>query len=334
MTEHEPPPMNPLPWQSDVWAHFTQARRNDRLPHALLLAGPQGIGKHALANAMAALLLCEAADAHIACGQCRGCRLRAAGSHPDGRWLSPEEGGSGILRIEAIRELSEFSQRTSQFNAYRVAVVAPAEAMNRAAANALLKTLEEPPAGMCLILVSHQPARLPATVRSRCQTYRLGIPPRARARAWLEEMGSGQAERLLDLCGGAPLLATRLAEADALDAYLSLAGDLADVVSGRANPVTRAQAWQASGAAQLTTMMQRLVLQVARAQAVGRDDEVAPAITTLAQRIPATTLHALNARLLRLQAAAEQPLSKELSVEALFLLWRKPKAIQEVPESL
>ncbi len=313
-----------LPWQSAQWARFQQARAADRMPHALLLAGPRGTGKGQLAEAIAARLLCEHPDADRACGSCRGCHLLAAGSHPDFRRIMPEEGGSGILRIEPIRDLAEFSQRTSQFNAARVALLSPAEALNRAAANALLKTLEEPPPGMCLILVSHETTRLPATVRSRCQTYRMGLPSRQAATQWLADEGIEGGDRLLDLAGGAPLFARALAAEEGLARHQALADDLCGVLEGHQDPVERAAHWQTTGATELARMMQRLTVRIARAHVTGGADRPEPAIKRLAGHLPAPALHALNARLTRLRAAGEQPLSRELAPEALFLLWRNP----------
>lgn len=321
---------NPLPWQSPAWQRFIRTVADRRVPHAILLAGPAGIGKTALSRLMAAQLLCETPGATEPCGHCRGCRLRYAGSHPDARQLVPEEGGSGILKIEGIRQLVDFSQRTSQYSGYRVARLLPAEAMNRAAANALLKTLEEPPAGVCLILVSHQPSRLPATIRSRCQIYRLGLPPREESLEWLKTHGIENAAAVLDLAGGAPFLARQLAEQQAVDQDRALLNALAGIISGRVDPTATAADWREMGARALAVMMQRIALRLARAQARPVTADAEPDITAIARQLPPAALHVLAARLNRLRAASEQPLSRELSTEALFLLWRNSSAIHEV----
>ncbi|QGM21588.1 DNA polymerase III subunit delta' [Spiribacter sp. 2438] len=322
----------PLPWQRQAWQRFIQTVVDGRVPHAILLAGPAGIGKTTLSHLMAAQLLCETPGATEPCGHCRGCHLRHAGSHPDARLLVPEEGGSGILKIEAIRQLVDFSQRTSQYSGYRVARLLPAEAMNRSAANALLKTLEEPPASVCLLLVSHQPSRLPATIRSRCQIFRLGVPPRAESLQWLKTQGIANAAEVLDLAGGAPFLARQLAEHQAVDQDQALLTALAGIVSGRVDATATAADWRETGARPLAVMMQRITLRVARAQAGSATPGAQPAITAIAKRLPPAALHALAGRLNRLRAASEQPLSRELSAEALFLLWRNSSAIQEVTD--
>lgn len=205
-----------LPWQHDA-ARAALAGRA-RWPHALLLTGREGIGKRMLALEFARALLCEAARADgSACGECPGCRYVAAHQHPDLRVVEPvevdDEGAATPvpwITVAHIRALIEWAQLTSHRRMAKVAVIAPAERMNAAAANALLKTLEEPPAGTYLLLVSHQPGRLPATVRSRCRVLAAPFPEPEVARAWLAEQGVGEPDALLSQAGGAPLAALAL----------------------------------------------------------------------------------------------------------------------------
>ncbi len=185
-----------LPWQVDT-ARAELARRAS-WPHALLLHGPRGIGKHALALQFAQALLCETSRGDgLACGMCAGCRYAVAGQHPDLMRLEllvvdPEEDtlqAVDAIAIDRVRALTDFVQLTSHRQRAKVAVIAPAERMNAAAANALLKTLEEPPAGTFLILVSDQPGRVPATLRSRCRLLAAPVPTWAEACAWLAAEG-------------------------------------------------------------------------------------------------------------------------------------------------
>jgi DNA polymerase-3 subunit delta' len=219
--------------------------RLDRLPHAILLHGPRGVGKLTLAETMAQFLLCEHKElAQRPCGKCDGCRWYLAGNHPDFRRLEPEaiakvppqaeeEEGSEpaparrtkqpslFILIEQIRELAGFLNLRSHRGALRVALVHPAEDLYPNAANALLKGLEEPPAGAIFILVSHRPSRLLPTVRSRCVPIPVPIPPREVALAWLGAQGVQNAERWLAFAGGAPLQALDYAaEASAWDRLL------------------------------------------------------------------------------------------------------------------
>jgi DNA polymerase III subunit delta' len=203
------------------------AGRLERLPHALLVYGPRGVGKLALAERMAQLLLCEGKKRP--CGACDGCRWFLAGNHPDFRRLEPEalarepapESEEGPTRktkqpsieikVDQVRELASFLYTGSHRGRLRVALAHPAEDMNENAANALLKGLEEPPAGAVFILVSHRPARLLPTIRSRCVAIPVGIPPRRQALEWLAAQGVQDAERWLAYAGGAPLRAVELA---------------------------------------------------------------------------------------------------------------------------
>jgi DNA polymerase-3 subunit delta' len=198
------------------------ARRVERLPHALLLFGPRGVGKLALAERMGQLLLCEG-EGRKPCGSCDACRWFLAGNHPDFRRLEPEslapvreeeeaparrpKQPSIEIKVDQVRELADFLYVGSHRGRLRVALVHPAEDMNENASNALLKGLEEPPAGAMFILVSHRPAQLLPTIRSRCVGVPVAIPPRDAALEWLSAQGVKDATRWLAYAGGAPLRA-------------------------------------------------------------------------------------------------------------------------------
>jgi len=199
----------PLPWQREHWNRLNRQLQGDRLPHALLLAGLEHSGTEQLALALARLLLCQQPGGGFNCGTCHSCELSASGSHGDFRWLQPEE-KSRVIKIEQVRDLVSFITKTASFSARKVAVLAPAESMNLNAANALLKSLEEPGENTYLILVSRQLQGLPATIRSRCQIARLPAPSEDEALSWLQQVTGAareECQRLLALCDGMPLLA-------------------------------------------------------------------------------------------------------------------------------
>jgi len=214
--------MNAYPWHRDAWRGLTAAP--ERLPHALLLHGPAGVGKRSFALALARWLLCKSPTAEGGCGTCPACNWFEQGAHPDFRLIEPEaeaaEAGSAekkggrAITIQAIRELGEFIALAAHQGGWRVVVLQPAEALNAAAANALLKTLEEPPANVLLILVAHQPRRLPATVRSRCRKLVLPLPAATEAAAWLAGQGVETPASPLAEAGGAPLLALDCADVE------------------------------------------------------------------------------------------------------------------------
>ncbi len=199
----------------------------DKLPHALLLHGAQGVGKLALAERFAQLLLCEKrGQGTQPCGACEGCRWFLGGNHPDVRFLEPEtlarhqpaaeegeeekakEGkASNQIKIDQTRALGDFVHVVSHRGGRRVAIIHPAEDMNTATANSLLKILEEPPASALFLLVSHRPARLLPTIRSRCVPVPVPLPEAKAAAAWLAGQGVRTPERWLAFAGGAPLRA-------------------------------------------------------------------------------------------------------------------------------
>src|SRR3569623_1075285 len=130
-----------LPWQEETWARLLAARRAGRLPHALLLTGPQGKGKQRFAENRLTGMLCEAPGVDgCACGVCRGCQLRAAGNHPDYRQLTPPEEGK-VIGVDQVRELIQYVALTPQYGRYKIALIHPADKLNIYAANSLLKTL-------------------------------------------------------------------------------------------------------------------------------------------------------------------------------------------------
>lgn len=209
------------PWNRPLWDRLTRAR--ERLPHALLLHGMVGVGKRQLALSLAEWLLCERPLGGSACGQCRSCNWLAQGGHPDLRIVEPRtedaeadkpKRGRQMIVVGDVREATEMLALSSHQGGWRVVLIQPAEAMNPAAANALLKTLEEPPPRVMLILVSHQPRRLPPTVLSRCHRLAVPRPDPSVAMAWLEDHPLADAEGLLLEAGGAPLLALEHADAD------------------------------------------------------------------------------------------------------------------------
>ncbi|MDF1764089.1 MAG: DNA polymerase III subunit delta', partial [Oleibacter sp.] len=202
--------MNVLPWQQDAWQGLVQRRNNNGMPHATLVTGAAGIGKHHLSLVVAQWLLCQKPTNDGACHQCHSCHLWNAGNHPDFILCEPEE-GSRQIRIDIIRRVNAFIAQTPQISPCQVVVMRPVEVMNTNAANALLKTLEEPAGESFLLLETERFGSVLPTIRSRCQRLTLGLPPIELALQWLLSQGvvDTDARHALQRCQGAPLKALR-----------------------------------------------------------------------------------------------------------------------------
>ena len=216
-------------WHKAAWHNFAQRRLGGQMPHALMLTASPGLGLQEFAEQARASLLCVLPLASAqACEKCRSCVARHAGSHPDNCAIHPEEGKVSI-GIDQIRLAAERLAKTPQAGGFQVAVIEPAHAMTVAAANALLKTLEEPARDTVLILVSEQPGKLLPTVLSRCQRLHLTRPSKSEAMAWLTASGKAKNANLelaLDIAADAPFLAAELLDKGAVQSYKGLSDAL------------------------------------------------------------------------------------------------------------
>jgi DNA polymerase-3 subunit delta' len=224
----------PLPWQLELWSRREHQLSCDQMPHALLLSGTRHIGKERFALALARCLLCGDPVDGMNCGTCHACELSARGSHGDLRWLAPED-TSRVIKIDQVRDVVEFSTKTASFGQRKVIVLAPADTLNANAANALLKSLEEPAEDTYLILVCHRLHAVPATIRSRCQIVRLAQPTRTASLEWLDSFTGerGESERLLALGEDRPLLAASLYRDGGADLLAAQQAALVELLAGR-----------------------------------------------------------------------------------------------------
>jgi len=249
------------PWQEEIFARAARALAEDKLGHALLLSGPPDLGKREVAEAIAARLLCKSprVDGH-ACGECRACRLlplqtqglASAQLHPDLQrvGLEPNDKGDKLrteITVDQVRRLGQWFALTPAFGGAQVALVDPADLMNTSAANALLKTLEEPAPGRFLLLVTSRPGRLPATIRSRCQRLEFRLSPPEQARAWLAAQGfdGRRVEAALSAARGNPGQAARWLREGGLELREAVAHSLDALGAGRSSALEAAQAWLA-----------------------------------------------------------------------------------------
>ena len=217
------------PWLTSGYGQLSHLIAEDRLPHALLLSSGGGLGIQSLAEALAETLLCLSPNrvegALHACGACKSCLLGRSGNHPDYRVVTHREGKKQIA-VDDERLAMQFLQQTAQQGHQKVLVITPAESLNKASANALLKSLEEPPPGTYLILLSDRPASLLATIRSRCFKQTIAIPDHDTSHTWL----SGKIQDpdtvnvLLSVCNDRPCEALEFFNRGSLDVRIKRKG--------------------------------------------------------------------------------------------------------------
>lgn len=225
--------LTPYLWQQAQWHRLTSISDSGSLPHALLFDGPEGTGKSHFSRVFAQRALCKQPTETGPCGECKDCQLIKADTHPDFYVVEPEE-KSRYIKIDQIRSLTDSLQQTAQQGGMKVAILHPAEALNENAANALLKTLEEPSEHTLLILVCHSASRLMATIRSRCQRFSFPIPSSEDAIDWLKPLATGHDPFvLLKSAAGAPIKAKQLLEGDGLERIQQVRSQLGDVAEGR-----------------------------------------------------------------------------------------------------
>jgi DNA polymerase-3 subunit delta' len=233
------------PWQDSLWQQLAGRAQH---AHAYLLHGPAGIGKRALAERLMARLLCQRPAGLEACGECKSCLLLKAGSHPDNYILEPEEADKAI-KVDQVRDLVSFVVQTAQLGGRKVVLIEPVESMNINAANALLKSLEEPSGNTVLLLVSHQPSRLLPTVKSRCVQQACPLPSEAMSQAWLAkalpDCTEEERAELLTLAAGSPLAAVTLQAQGVRDQRAQVVEGVKKLLKQQQSPTQLAEGWNA-----------------------------------------------------------------------------------------
>ncbi len=252
-----------LPWHDALLSRFRQLADKGELAHALLLVGETGIGKKECLYSLASSLLCEEGPL-LVCRHCHSCQLLAAETHPDIHYLVPEEGKAGIT-IDTVRAVVEKINQTAQVAARKVILVPDAERFNRAAANALLKSLEEPPPETFFLLSSALAGRLPSTIRSRCQIHALNSPTREQSRAWLQTHAGDQAaiDELLSYWPGKPLLVAQQGQ-QWLERGAALQTAVSATLAGKGTPGKLAKQLSGYSLSDICADYYRLLLEMGR----------------------------------------------------------------------
>ena len=320
------------PWQLAQWQSLL--RRKATLPHALLLKGPEGTGKLDFARKLAQAAACESSAADgAACGRCQSCRWFGAGTHPDYREMVPEamraddaEKARGEGRkprediiVEEVRALADFVNLTAHTGTGKTIVIYPAERLNRNAANALLKSLEEPPASVRFVLVAHRASCLPPTVISRCQQVALGAPQAGEAASWLREQGVAEPSLSLAQTGNAPLAAAKL---DAPEYWARRQALLKALAPREIDPLGLAERIRDYPLPLLLGWLQRWAYDLLSMKSIGRvryNPDFEPTLAALAQHLAAPDIARFLRELVGEQRNVAHPLNPRLYIERLLL---------------
>jgi DNA polymerase III subunit delta' len=308
-------------WLEPPMQRLRGAYAAGRLPHALLIHEAPGAGGGWLAAWVARMVLCSS-PAEAPCGRCGACQRALQGQHPDLALVGPLE-ASAQIRIEQVRELAAELALTAHQGGYKVAILSPADGMNRFAANALLKTLEEPPRGTLLILVATQPSRLPATILSRCQRVRVPAPEPAEAIAWLEATrGPGEWKQVLAVLGAAPMAAAAADPAAVVTIAEEVRRGLEEVSTGGGDPAATAERWAKSELPLRLACVENWLTERIRGNAGGRGvfTEVRPGAHPgrHGDSLDLRQLFALLDVVRELKSSLDAPINRGLALESLL----------------
>lgn len=322
---------SPYPWQRPLWQGLMERVAQQRLPHAILLTGSVGIGKRHLADCLAHSLLCDSRRQDgTACGQCRSCLLLAAGSHPDYLRLEPEEEGKGI-GIDKVRSLAGFQSLKSQYSRGQVIQIQPADSLNINAANALLKTLEEPSGDTTLILATDRPMSLLATIRSRCQLITLRPAFGEESEAWLRnklQHTELYSDSLLSMSGGSPLRALHWAENGELEWREARCAELQALERDERSAVALAQGWYDIGTERILPWFYGVVLDLLRLKQIPQaaplsNPRLHQQLHSLADKVDLVFLQQLGERMHEWMRLMRGQINQQLLLEELLLAWKQ-----------
>jgi DNA polymerase III subunit delta' len=273
-----------LPWHQEAWELLQHQRLKQQVPNALLITGVPGVGKHFFAQQWAQSLLCEQPQVQgMACGKCISCRLFQGGTHSDFLQLSSSE-EQQTIKIDDIREIIELNQKTTNFGSWKVMILQNAHTLNVYAANALLKTLEEPNDHTCIILITDHPLILPATLRSRCQLMSISTPSSSSALAWLKQITEisslakphdfSNLNLLLALAYGAPFKVLQYMETDELNFREMILKQWLDFCGQRLSVIGLAKQWSAQDLLRLFHHWKSWIIDIIKIQQTGNKENL------------------------------------------------------------
>lgn len=319
--------MTALPWQQQNWAHLCSFSAQNRVPQALLISGNKGLGKLQLAQQFAHTLLCEKTTPDgYACGHCHSCSLIHAESHPDLIYITPEAEKQSIT-VDQIRALIIKTQLKPQYEANRVVIVNPADTMNTNAANAFLKCLEEPSERTVIVLITDKPAKLPATIKSRCQKMIVAAPSSGVFAAYLKQQGvHDNIAVLYSLSHGSPFQALDYAATEALPLRRSCFDEWLKLANQKSHPAVTAENWLKHPEDALLFWMTTWIIDLIKCSLPTREEQLYNpdlyrALSALAQKISLKELYKYYDLLLISRRRLETQINKQTLFEEILTQW-------------
>jgi len=321
------------PWTHSQWHGLMQRAADDRLPHAVIFSGLDGLGKLNTATAFAQLLLCDSPVNDLGCNQCRSCAQFNATTHPDFTLIEPEETGKQI-KIDQIRALVNSFSLARHYDRYRIAIISPADAMNPSSANSLLKSLEEPPEQTLIILVTTKLSVLPATIKSRCQHIKFAPPGHDMALTWLNNQqieNEYNVNILLAVANGAPLKALNYADSEQLELREVMFTLFYAIGTGKQSPLSVENQQLKQG---ITALIQYLYswvsdlikMKLKRVQSITNTDKH-DQLQNLASKVNLERLFQYLDQIMDALRLQQAPLNSQMVMDELMLEWQQISSV-------
>jgi len=323
------------PWQSENWHQASRYLKDNRLAHAVLFSGPSAIGKLEFCLAFIQRLNCTNPTLDdYACGNCKDCHLFAARTHPDIRMLNVDEDADQDkkaqnkveqIKVDDIRDINQFMMLSRQRGAYKIVCINYAESMNVNAANALLKTLEEPPQNSILFLISHRADALLPTIKSRCQMWKFSLPDEAQSLRWLaQQPGDSNWSALLKVAGNRPLLALELNDSGLSENRADYYKDLGQFLLGKSNITKISAKHQDELLERLVMWQQAWCADLVRCHyedepVTLENPDIRRSLHSLVGRVDLHSLFRFMDKLIELRRFSSAPLNKRLFIEDMLI---------------
>ncbi len=324
-----------FPWQNENWRRAIRYLNEDKLAHAILLSGPASIGKLEFCLSIIQRVNCKNPTVDdYSCGDCKDCVLFLAKTHPDIRMINVDEdveqdkkSANKVeqIKVDDIREINQFMTLSRQQGSYKIVCLNYAETMNNNAANALLKTLEEPPQNSLIFLISHRADTLLPTIKSRCQTWKFNLPDDDQSLRWLNQQKKHDHwPALLKVSGNRPLLAQELETSGLGEERADFYQDLGHFLVGKTNVVKVSSKHQNEQLERLVAWQQAWCADLVRCH---YDDEpvtlenpdIRRSLHSLVGRVDLHSLFRFMDKLIELRRFSSGPLNKRLFIEDMLI---------------